>query len=166
VDDITSETVTTFIENGGANSGKAKRINLGEDNDPDLEINPVAQAQLQFEKEKAKEKARREKERARKATAASPLGGRLSRKTKSKAIKTDGARRLSTKKKAMDILKIDSSQLPRRANDIAKQAAEMEAGHLGPAGLKEIDAEIQRKAEKAQLLRVAQEEAREAAEVG
>ena len=43
--------VESIIVAGGAS--KAKHGVLGEDNDPDIEINPVAVAKIKMEKEKA-----------------------------------------------------------------------------------------------------------------
>ena len=50
-DEITSAMVESIIVAGGAS--KAKHGILGEDNDPDIEINPVAVAKIKMEKEKA-----------------------------------------------------------------------------------------------------------------
>jgi len=147
-EEVTADTVANFIEAGQANvarSGHGMITNLGEDNDPNLDINPVAVERLH--QAKLREAARRNEEKA--AAAAAKKAQAMER---AKAAQASHAKNATTRRAvsglswrlsgargrpALTVLgvNIESGRLPARtAMDVVPERTVV--------GLKDIDAQL------------------------
>ena len=146
-DEITADHIAAMVEAGQVGlqfvGGQAVRqANLGEDNDPDLEINPIAVAKIQMEKDKEKARRKAEKEAAGKKAKAKAAKAKAAAKAATKAIgaaesiRSESDRR-ANKKPQLNILGIQISK--ERLPGWGKDAGAEEASQVG---LKEFDAEL------------------------
>jgi len=133
-EEITASTVATVIEQGGSNDPQQRRVNIGEDNDPDLHINPVTVARMQME-----EKREKDARKAKKLAAAQARNAELGTCTNAAAGSSEAT--TARKKPLLEILgiRLSAQKLPGLKKTVSSPS-EM--------GLKDIDVRLKQAAER------------------